>query len=194
MITRVSRLLLLLSLVLASAGCDQWTKYEAVASLTDGLRHAEGWSARVAQYLWRAHPTPSAAVTVVDGWWRFTYAENKGAAFSVLASVWYGRWLLVGIGVVAVVAFFAWALRLRRLVPLLGASLILGGAIGNLFDRIRLGYVVDFVQWHYHDRWSWPVFNVADVWIFVGGVMLFVSLTSSPQRVARATRRQHVSA
>ena len=46
----------------------------------------------------------------------------------------------------------------------------------NLFDRIRLGYVVDFVQWHYQDRMSWPVFNVADVWIFVGGVMMFWTL------------------
>lgn len=186
MITRLSRLLLLVSLVLASAGCDQWTKYEAVASLTNGLQHAEGWGARVAQYLWQAHPTPGAAVTVVEGWWRFTYAENKGAAFSFLASAWFGRWLLVAVGVVAVAAFFSWALRLRRLVPLLGASLVLGGAIGNLFDRIRLGYVVDFVQWHYHDRWSWPVFNVADVWIFVGGVLLFVSLARSPRQDARA--------
>lgn len=176
MITRVSRLALLVSLVLASVGCDQWTKYQAVASLTHGLDQVEGVGPRIAHYLWQAHPTPSAAVTVVAGLWRFTYAENPGAAFSFLASAWFGRWLLVAVGVVAVALFFAWALRLRRPLPILGASLILGGALGNLFDRIRLGYVVDFVQWHYQDRVSWPVFNVADAWIFIGALIMLGSL------------------
>jgi signal peptidase II len=173
MITRVSRLLLLVSLALGSAGCDQWTKYQAVASLTDGLDRAPGASARITQYLWNAHPTPNATVTVVDGLWRFKYVENPGAAFSFLADAAFGRWLLVAIGLVAIAMFSAWALRLRRPLALVGASLIIGGAIGNLFDRIRLGYVVDFVQWHYHDRVSWPVFNVADAWILVGAVLLF---------------------
>ncbi len=175
MIIRVSRLVLLISLVLASAGCDQWTKYQAVASLTRGLTDVEGVGSRIAHYLWNTHPTPNASVTVVEGFWRFTYAENRGAAFSFLASASFGRWLLVAFGLMAVAWLFAWALRLRRPLPLLGASLVLGGAIGNLFDRIRLGYVVDFVQWHYQDRFSWPIFNVADVWLFVGGVILLWS-------------------
>jgi signal peptidase II len=175
MIARASRLILLLSLVLASAGCDQWTKYQAVAALTHGLDRVEGVGPRLAHYLWQAHPTPRSTVTVVEGLWRFSYAENRGAAFSFLANAWFGRWLLVAIGLLAVALFFAWAMRLRRPLRLLGASLILGGALGNLFDRIRLGYVVDFVQWHYQDRLSWPIFNVADVWIFVGGVILFCS-------------------
>lgn len=175
MITRASRLALLVSLVLASAGCDQWTKYHAVASLTHGLDQVQGVGARIAHYLSQAHPTPSTAITVVEGLWRFTYAENRGAAFSFLADAGFGRWLLVAIGLVAIAAFFAWALRLRRPLPLLGASLILGGALGNLFDRIRLGYVVDFVQWHYRDRLSWPIFNLADAWIFVGAVILWIA-------------------
>jgi signal peptidase II len=179
MITRVSRLMLLISMVLASAGCDQWTKFQAVASLTHGLDQVEGVVPRLAHYLWQVHPRPSSTVTVVDGWWRFHYAENHGAAFSFLANAWYGRWLLVGIGLVAVGLFFAWALRQRRPLQLLASALILGGALGNLFDRVRLGYVVDFVQWHYQDRLSWPIFNVADVWIFVGGVLLFFSLVQT---------------
>jgi signal peptidase II len=172
--------MLLVSLVLASAGCDQWTKYQAVAALTHGLKHIDGVGPRLAYYLWHAHPMPTEAVTVVDGFWRFTYAENPGAAFSFLASASFGRWLLVTFSMLAVGFFFAWALRLRRGLSLLGASLILGGALGNLFDRVRLGYVVDFVQWHYQDRFSWPVFNVADVWIFVGAVFLFLSLSREP--------------
>jgi signal peptidase II len=187
MITRVSRLTLLVSLVLASAGCDQWTKYRAVASLTHGLDHVVGMGPRIAHYLWHAHPTPGSAVTVLEGLWRFSYAENSGAAFSFLANAWFGRWLLVAIGLMAVASFFAWALGLQRPMPLLGASLILGGALGNLFDRVRLGYVVDFVQWHYHDRFSWPTFNVADAWIFVGAVILFCSLAQRPRETGPAT-------
>jgi signal peptidase II len=177
MVTRASRLILLISLVLASAGCDQWTKFHAVASLTHGLDQVEGVGPRIAHYLWSAHPTPSGSVTVIEGLWRFRYAENPGAAFSFLANASFGRWLLAAVGLVAVTLFFRWALRLRRPLPLLGASLILGGALGNLFDRIRLGYVVDFVQWHYQHHWSWPIFNVADAWIFVGAVILWGSLT-----------------
>jgi signal peptidase II len=186
MIPRVSRLVLLVSLVLASAGCDQWTKYQAVASLTHELGRVDGMGARIAHYLWHAHPTPSSAVTVVDGFWRFTYVENRGAAFSFLASAAFGRWLLVATGLIAVAAFSVWALRLRRQLAVLGAALILGGAVGNLFDRIRLGYVVDFVQWHYQDRVHWPVFNVADAWILVGAVILFGSLAQERRQEARA--------
>lgn len=178
--TPLSRLVLLVPLVLAAAGCDQWTKYQAVASLTDGLDQVEGVGPRIAHYLAHAHPTPNTAITVVEGLWRFTYAENRGAAFSFLADASFGRWLLVALGLVACATFFAWALRQRHPLRLLGASLILGGAIGNLFDRIRLGYVVDFVQWHYYDRFSWPVFNVADAWIFVGAVLLFWGLAQKP--------------
>ena len=185
MITHASRLALLVCLVLASAGCDQWTKYQAVASLTHGLDRVEGALPRIARYLWDTHPEPSQALTVVEGFWRFTYAENPGAAFSFLASAWFGRWLLTAVGMLAVALFFAWALRLRRALPLLGAALILGGAIGNLFDRIRLGYVVDFVQWHYQDRLRWPTFNVADVWIFVGGVILLFSLSARARQAER---------
>lgn len=185
MLSRISRLLLLVSLVLMSAGCDQWTKYQAVASLTHALDDVEGTGPRIARYLWHTHPRPSSAVTVVEGLWRFTYAENPGAAFSFLGDVWFGRWLLTIIGVVAVTLFFVWAQRQRRPLLLFAASLILGGALGNLFDRVRLGYVVDFVQWHYLDRFSWPVFNVADIWIFVGGVLLAFSLTRQA-RVPRA--------
>jgi signal peptidase II len=177
--TRVPKLILLLAFVFAAAGCDQWTKYQAVASLTHGLDRVEGVGPRIAHYLSEPHPMPRAAVTVVDGLWRFTYAENPGAAFSFLSNVWFGRWLLTAIGVLVVGVFFAWALRLRRPLPLLGAALILGGAIGNLFDRIRLGYVIDFVQWHYHDRFAWPVFNVADAWIVVGAVLLFLPTASA---------------
>jgi signal peptidase II len=89
---------------------------------------------------------------------------NSGAAFGFLggASGWQNL-LFVGI---AILVSFA-----NDLQVLTGLMLILGGAIGNLIDRIRQGYVVDFVDFHYQD-WHWPAFNVADSAITVGAVLL----------------------
>ena len=164
------RALLLSLIALAAAGCDQATKYQAVASLTDGAA---------------IHPTVLRSVAVVDGFWRFAYAENTGAAFSMLADAAFGRWLLVALPGVLVLGLMAHAYRQRDVWIAVASALILGGAIGNLIDRVRLGYVVDFVQWHYRDQFVWPTFNVADVWIFVGGVMWWWAHTRASHRADR---------
>lgn len=150
------RALILSLIALAAAGCDQATKYQAVVALTDGAS---------------VHPTVLRSVAVVDGFWRFAYAENTGAAFSMLADASFGRWLLVILPGALTLALMAYAFRQRDFWIATASALILGGAIGNLIDRVRLGYVVDFVQWHYRDAYAWPTFNVADVWIFVGGAL-----------------------
>ena len=102
---------------------------------------------------------------------------NPGAAFSFLHDA--GGWqrpLLIGVSV-AIMAWIAlWIHRLsmqeRKLVwPL---ALILGGAAGNLFDRVRVGAVTDFIVLHYARDWTWPTFNIADAAISVGVVLLLV--------------------
>ena len=102
-------------------------------------------------------------------------AHNTGAAFSFLrdASGWQ-RWLFTGIGVAAAVAI-VWMLRShagQKLFSFAMAS-ILGGAIGNVIDRVRLGYVVDFLDFHFAD-WHFPAFNVADSAITLGAICLIV--------------------
>lgn len=106
----------------------------------------------------------------------WTLAYNPGAAFSFLAdaSGWQ-RWFFT-IAASAISVWLVWWLsRLDRsqwktAMPL---ALILGGAIGNLIDRVRLGHVIDFILLYY-DRWHWPAFNIADSSVFLGALMLIV--------------------
>jgi signal peptidase II len=99
--------------------------------------------------------------------------HNSGAAFSFLAGAGgWQRWFFTGIAI-AISVVIVWMLRKPGNPPLLNAALalVLGGAIGNLFDRVTLGYVVDFVQLHAAGH-SFPAFNVADSAITVGVAML----------------------
>jgi len=114
------------------------------------------------------------AVMVIPGFFRLVYAENKGAAFSLFASFsGFSRvffLILIPVVVVAIIIYFL----LRRNLAFsekLALSLILGGAVGNLYDRIVYGKVIDFVDFHL-GNYHWPAFNVADVAVFVGTLIL----------------------
>jgi len=119
---------------------------------------------------------PYTPVPVIPGLLNWTLAFNTGAAFSFLhdAGGWQ-RWLfsVLAVGVCAVLV--VWLKRLprtdwRTALPL---ALVIGGALGNLIDRLRFGRVTDFIE-VYHQQWSWPAFNVADSAISVGAVLLIV--------------------
>ncbi len=109
----------------------------------------------------------------VTGFFSLVLAYNSGAAFSFLAGAAGARWFFAGIAVVASIVL-AWMLRRggSRLLSI-GLALILGGALGNLWDRVAIGRVTDFLLFHYAG-WSWPAFNVADSAITVGAAMLIV--------------------
>ena len=106
-----------------------------------------------------------------------THQRNYGAAWSILADAGgWQRWFFVVLatGVSAFIAVWMWRIRDGRYLLLaLGLSLVLGGAIGNLIDRIRLGYVVDFIQ-VWFGNWPFPSFNVADSAITVGAAFLII--------------------
>lgn len=105
----------------------------------------------------------------------FTLMHNYGAAFSFLSNAGgWQRWFFTIVAAVISVVLIIWIVRLKPHEKWLGIglSLVLGGAIGNLIDRVSYGYVVDFIQWYY-DRFYWPAFNIADSAIFVGtGILL----------------------
>jgi signal peptidase II len=112
----------------------------------------------------------------IFSWLNITLAHNYGAAFSFLsdASGWQ-RWFFVVLASVVSVVLLVWLLRLARQEwrTGLGLALVLGGAIGNLLDRVQLGYVVDFIDVHF-GGWHYPAFNVADSAITCGVVLLLV--------------------
>ena len=113
--------------------------------------------------------------TTITSFFNIVRAHNTGAAFSFLAAAsGWQRWLFTGIGVVATV-FIVWMLRSHPGQKLFSFSLacILGGAVGNVVDRLLHGYVVDFLQFHW-GGWYFPAFNVADSAITIGAIGLIL--------------------
>lgn len=103
----------------------------------------------------------------------FVLLFNTGAAFSFLANHdGWQRWFFVGIGFVAIIVI-SWLLRRHQHEPrfMWGLTLILGGAIGNVIDRLLWGHVVDFLLFFY-DNWYYPAFNIADSSITVGAILI----------------------
>ncbi len=114
-----------------------------------------------------------------------TRMHNVGAAFSFLASAsGWQRWFFIALAVAVSIAITAWLCRLPRGTHGLlaaGLALVLGGALGNVIDRIRLGHVIDFIHFHW-DRAYFPAFNVADSAITVGAALLLLDALLEPKR------------
>jgi len=113
----------------------------------------------------------------INSFINLTHQQNTGAAFSFLAGAGgWQRWFFVVLGTLVSILIVTWLWRIRKQGPLVlmaGLSLVLGGAIGNLLDRARLGYVTDFFQVWFGD-WAFPSFNVADAGITVGAALLII--------------------
>lgn len=113
----------------------------------------------------------------LNSFMNFTHQRNTGAAFSFLADAGgWQRWFFVALAaaISAMIAGWLWRIRMEGpLVLMAGLALVLGGAIGNLIDRARLGYVTDFIQ-VWFGNWAFPSFNVADSAISVGAALLII--------------------
>ena len=143
---------LLLSVVVI--GLDQWSKAWVLASLPEYT-----------------------AVPVVDGFWNWYRTYNTGAAFSFLANA--GGWQTgfftgLAFAICGLLAWWLWRTPRGDWRQALPYSLVIGGALGNVIDRLVHGHVVDFIQWHWRDHY-WPAFNLADAAIVGGaiGIALF---------------------
>jgi signal peptidase II len=107
---------------------------------------------------------------------QLTYLRNQGAAFSLLSEAGgWQRWFFIALATVASVAISIWLKRLptNHRFEACAWALVLGGALGNLIDRIAYGYVIDFLDVYYGD-WHWPAFNIADSAITIGVAMLLI--------------------
>lgn len=107
---------------------------------------------------------------------KLTYVHNTGAAFSFLSEAGgWQRWFFAGLALVISAVIVVWITRLKKHETLLAVALalVLGGAIGNLIDRLAYGYVIDFLD-VYYESWHWPAFNIADSAITLG-VMLMLA-------------------
>jgi len=113
-----------------------------------------------------------------------TLVYNEGAAFSFLSDQdGWQRWFFVVIGLVVTLVLVIWISRLavaQRLTAI-ALSLVVGGAIGNIIDRLLLGHVVDFIDIYYKD-WHWPAFNVADSAITLGVILMLIDAVREERR------------
>jgi signal peptidase II len=161
---RAAHFLLALIVVLL----DRWTKHLATS--------------RIAPY---AH------IQIIPGFFRLTHTENAGAAFSLFANspAHWRNGLLIGFSILAmvIVAVLLWK-QVRGLTATgIALALILGGAAGNLLDRLASGRVVDFLLF-YIKQYQWPVFNLADTSIVIGAALLVIEIlfqrphTGQPQQ------------
>lgn len=120
----------------------------------------------------------------------FTLLYNTGAAFSFLADEGgWQRWFFIGIACLSVVILWVWLARLSKQDTLVGIALalILGGAVGNLYDRCLLGHVVDFIALHWQQKY-FPAFNIADMAISLGACMMaYDALWPKKQDATQAT-------
>jgi signal peptidase II len=146
-------------LALLVVALDRWTKHLAAT--------------RIALY---SH------VQVIPGFFRLTHAENTGAAFSLFADspAHWKTYLLIGFSAVAMAIVIALLWKQTRPLTMTGIalSLILGGAAGNLWDRVASGKVVDFLLF-YVKHYQWPVFNLADSSIVIGASLLVLEILFS---------------
>jgi signal peptidase II len=132
--------------------------------------------------------------TIIPGVLDLVYAENRGIAFGQLQDGGsFGRWFFVVLAVAAMVAVLTYFFRTPRNDDrILGAcALLLAGIAGNLTDRVRLGYVIDFILAH-AGQYHWPVFNVADASICVGALLLAFDVirTREPRAATQVQRTE----
>jgi signal peptidase II len=138
---------------------------------------------------------PIRSIEVIPNFFNLIYKENSAAAFSLTSSIplWIRRPLLTCASILAIILFIFWYFRMKNQDGLLLASFsfILAGAIGNLADRIRLGYVIDFLDIHAeflgYPNWHWPTFNIADSLIVIGAIgVVYRTLRPLPTDASKA--------
>lgn len=121
-------------------------------------------------------------IVVIPDYFSWTLLYNTGAAFSFLAdAAGWQRWFFAAVAVGVSVVLVIW---LKRLKPeetwlALALAMVLGGALGNLVDRVVFGHVVDFILLHWHQQWYFPAFNVADMAITGGAILLALDMFKS---------------
>lgn len=113
------------------------------------------------------------SIKIIGNFLRFTYAENKGAAFSILQNqrVFF---LVITVVMLVFLAFIYFKTKNISKLSKLSIAMIIGGAIGNFIDRFRLGYVIDFIDVRFGSFYNFPIFNIADSFVVCGTILMVI--------------------
>ena len=152
-------------------------KYYVITLLILLLDYLTKWAVRVKL-------DPSQPFELIPGFLRFSYWENSGVAFGLfnaVASAWK-PYILAAMAVAAVAIIIVYSMHMPPERKLLQISLavVVGGILGNFVDRIVRGYVIDFIDFHIHDTFYWPTFNIADSAITIGIALLLIDTVKNP--------------
>lgn len=178
-----------------SAAADLWSKAWALNGLSRVSSHPPPLCtppAGMQHYL--PQRVANREIVLIKDFLDFQYAENCGGAFGFLhgtsEAVRRPFFLLVTIGAIAFIVHLFRTMEPGQRLMKWALPLVLGGAVGNLVDRVRLGFVVDFIHAHWKTRWHWPTFNVADIAITVGIGLMVLEYILGPKKAPRASAPQ----
>lgn len=132
------------------------------------------------KYLVRTEMALNQSVSLIDGVFHLTYIHNYGAAFSILEGKQYLLIAITLLAVASITVYIVWKRKTAHPMLLLGLSMIVGGGCGNLIDRAMQGYVVDFLDIRF-----WPIFNLADMAVVGGCLLLMIYLLWLEPRAVR---------
>lgn len=157
-------------LFVLSFAADQGTKIWARNTL-----RPEGYPTS----LYKRNPPTIPVKTVIKGFWEFRYSENPGSAFGMFRNMQGARTLLFIVGLICLGVIGLWLYRVPNDAAWLAAKLglLAGGAVGNIFDRVRFGRVTDFILWQITTSsgvHQWPTFNVADAALVIGVISILI--------------------
>lgn len=132
------------------------------------------------------------SLSVITNYFNITYVRNYGAAFGMLSQVESGLrdwfFLLMPPGAMAIILYMLKTTDFNDRWRVISLSAVFAGALGNYIDRLRFGYVVDFLDFHYQGRWAWPAFNVADMAIVCGVcALILLELTMPPESASKSS-------
>ena len=174
---------------------DQASKWAAVSALTDtmeGLGESPLSGPGLTRFIETKHPSPTLRVAIYEDWFHFRYVENPGAAWGFLSRSIseYRTPFFLTLSVAAMIFILLYFARTTQGQKTLrvALALVFGGAMGNFVDRSRLGYVIDFIDWHIQDKFTWPTFNIADAAITIGVILLLIVSICEERRNARSSR------
>lgn len=139
---------------------------------------------QISKFLVSEHLAQIGTLPIIEDIFHFTYVENRGAAFGMLSE---HRWVFMTLSIVGIVALIVWLTLDKPKSRWLrtAVSLVIGGGIGNMIDRIFLGYVIDFLDCRFIDFY---VFNIADSCVCVGCTMFLVSVIVSEMKESKAKK------
>ena len=152
-------------------------KYYLIAVLIVAVDHVTKWLAR-------ANLGYGQVVDIIPGYLRLSFVRNSGVAFGIFDSVQsaWKPYILAAMAIIAlaVIIFYSARMPRDRILMQVALAATMGGILGNFLDRIFRGYVIDFIEFHIHESFYWPNFNVADSAITVGIALLLIDTVIHP--------------